>query len=121
MLNNDIINLLAETVNVLHEHHKTLDDVKIFCGEDFQFSKEEFIKFADVDYDYSYKSDGIVAIDLKLYGDGFILVRNTYDGLEWWDYISIPDEKMPFEKISKLVGNGLFEEGRTLRELNGGH
>lgn len=108
------MNLYQETLNVLEYNEKTFDDVLVICGEDFTISKENFIEVAKVTEYHNGYGGQEVAKDLKILGNGFIMIRGEYDGSEWWDYIdsvSIPTQEIT---ITKLAG-GCWD---TLAEIN---
>ena len=87
------MNLKTETIKVLEEHGKKIDDIVAVCGDDFKVPVEDFLKFSDTEYDSGYGAQE-VASDLKIIGKDFIMVREEYDGSESWVYIStIPPEK----------------------------
>lgn len=98
------MNLLTETIEVLKYYGKTLDNVVTFCGDDFQFTREEFEKLANKDYDNGYGGQE-VALDLKLVGAGasWWLERHEYDGAEEWHYVEPPDCNKPFKPIKTLM------------------
>ena len=82
-------NLLHETEEILRAAGKTLDDLIVAVGNDFQFPISDFIKLADTEYDDGYGAPE-VATDLILLGRGFWLERAEYDGSEWWEFMSYP-------------------------------
>lgn len=108
-----MINLWKETMESLAENNLTWDDVLFVAGDDFQVSKENFERVARrTNYDDRYGCQE-AAEDLKLYGDGFIMFRWSYDGAEWWKYINTknPDNK-PMQKIELLA-----HVGETLKDM----
>ena len=79
-------NLLKETIFNLNHHGKTLDDVThIFLDNQYQITKEDFIKAADEEYNSGYGCN-YVKLGLVLLGEGFWMERYEYDGAEWWIY-----------------------------------
>ena len=87
------MNLKTETIGMLRNHGKTLDDIVAVCGIDFQVPLENFLRYADTEYDNGYGGQE-VASDLKIIGKDFIMVRHEYDGSECWRYYStVPLEK----------------------------
>lgn len=87
-------NLLDETIKVLEEHNKTLDDVEWIGTTEIEISVNEFIKEANREYDDGY-GDAEVNLDLVVVGKDFWLERNEYDGSEWWDFKMMPKRPMP--------------------------
>ena len=79
-------NLLKETIDKLSWYGKTLDDVThIFLANQYQITKENFMKEANKEYDNGYGGNE-VKLNLVLLGDGFWLERYEYDGAEEWVY-----------------------------------
>lgn len=119
------MNLYKETMEVLEEHGKTFDDVVAVCGEKFQITKDDFVKYSKTEYDNGY---GVpqVAEDLLIIGADFWLERHEYDGAEWWEFKSMPKYKeLPFKNITALTtrqasANGVdcSYDGEKLEQLN---
>lgn len=88
-------NLYDETLYILEENGKTESDV-IWFGhlfydyEAFEYPREKFKAFLDFEYDGGF---GIPEIDEHLYvvGHDWWLERHEYDGLEWWEYKTLPN------------------------------
>ena len=47
-------NLMEETIAVLKKHGRKWSDVVGVCGNDFQITKEQFLKLAGKRYNYGY-------------------------------------------------------------------
>lgn len=113
-----MINLRQETLSVLSKNNKSWDDVVGICGDEFQITKDEFLKLSNVEYDNDY-GDQMVAEDLKIVGKDFWLERYDYDGKEGWHYKEIPNlSNKPFISISKLVKNSEEITIFSLKEYN---
>lgn len=83
-------NLLQETVKVLANHGKTLEDVLWVGCDCFTIPKEAFIAAADTEY-YGGFGGTEVAYDLVIVlEDGSWLERHDYDGSEWWEFKETP-------------------------------
>lgn len=109
------MNLYEETIEILEEHGKTLDDVIGICGADFQITKDDFIKYSNTEYDAGYGSPE-VAEDLLIIGADFWLERHEYDGSEWWEFKQLPQYKhLPFKKISALTVRQAYRNGVDCR------
>lgn len=79
-------NLLEETLRVLEQNGKSEKDIVWLGCNDFQITWDNFKEIAkDANYDDGYGS-AEVAQDLKIVGNGFEMVRQEYDGSEWWDF-----------------------------------
>ena len=112
-------NLLKETGFFLARHNKTLNDVEMFCGDDFQISREDFIKLADKEYDDGFGGQ-MVAKDLKLVGTDWWIERKEYDGAEGWSFKTIPNRDKPLKSVQTLMVRYGTEDlsWSTLAELN---
>lgn len=110
------MNLWKETIQVLKENNKLFDDVNIICGNDFQITKENFMEIAQkTDYDSGYGGQE-VARDLKIIGNNFMMIRNEYDGSEWWEFESFSIPKN-IKIISKLADSDWAKSYSTLKEM----
>ena len=93
------INLLEETLTTLHEHGKSLDDIKWFGRLDEYMPLEHIKEILDVYYD-----DGFGGIEISqtliICGEDWWLERHEYDGSEWWEYKEQP--KKPKEKATNF-------------------
>lgn len=97
------MNLYEETMAILKEHDKTFDDVVAICGGEFQITKDNFIEYSHTRYDGGYGAPE-VAMDLVIVGADFWLERQEYDGLEWWEFKTMPKyEHLPFKKVTALT------------------
>lgn len=112
-------NLWKETIDVLKEWGSTFEDVIAIYGNDFKITKENFKEVAQKTEYYSGYGAPKVAIDLKILGRNFIMIREEYDGAENWQYICIPDISSFNNEtlnIKKLATDEIGWE--TLKELN---
>lgn len=100
-----IINLLEETIECLHGNGKTEAEV-LWVGRDYYIwnkshvnperivyksTWEDFCSKADFEYDNGYGSPEIPT-DLIIVGKDFWLERCEYDGSEWWEFKTFPEE-----------------------------
>ena len=109
-----IVNLYEETMIVLKEKGKSLNDIKFIKGDDFDITVDNFIEVAKkTDYDDGYGA-AEVAVDLKIVGEDWFLQRREYDGSEWWEYITIPNRTNKIVNIKNLAG----DLWHTLKEIN---
>ena len=99
------MNLLNETIEILKEHNKTLEDI-VFITEGNHNSKvnsEQLTEILNVYYDSGFGSTEIKE-ELKLVGNNFWLERHEYDGSEWWEYKELPiyesNKENKYDKIS---------------------
>ena len=80
-------NLLLETINILEKHGHTLEDIKFFTNGEYDVSVKEFEELAcnfnyEEGFGTNYINDKLIGV-----GAGFVLIREEYDGAEWWRYV----------------------------------
>lgn len=102
-------NLLQETINILKENNKSSEDVLFVIDEDSNKKNtwewfEENSK--DIEYSEEYGHEEI-NMCLKVVGKNFWLERGSYDGSEWWEFKSIPQEP---EEVGELRLLDSYEE-----------
>ena len=111
-------NLMEETIAVLKKHGRKWSDVVGVCGNDFQITKEQFLKLADKKYNSGYGGNE-VALDLKVVGKDFWLERYEYDGREWWEYKEIPNlSSLPIKKVDRIICDEDHCFADSIAELN---
>ena len=126
-----IENLLQETIEVLNNHNRTLNDVICVCDihKDWDRDRQEYIdvsgrisvedfkKIANRKYDSGY-GRAEVNENLLIIGDDFWLERREYDGSEWWEYQEFPDYKnIPEGKITIFYNDKTKEDELREKEL----
>lgn len=102
--------LWEETVSLLKKNGKSWGDVECVHIGDKRMCKETFEKYARrIAYDRGYGLNWI-ALDLKLYGDDFVVIRQEYDGAEWWEFIPTraPSKYEPTEDPRELLDHLCF-------------
>lgn len=112
-----MIRLLRETIDVIHENKKKLEDVLWVGSEDYGYiTWVEFAKIADTtEYNNGY-GGAEIATDLVVVGKDWWLERHEYDGSEWWEYKSLPVKPELHQRINiKVIGNNSWS---TLKEKN---
>lgn len=106
-----IKNLLRETIDELNSNGKTGNDV-LWVGRDYndwdnyanwtrmtyKSTWEDFCSKADFEYDAGYGSPEI-AMDLIIVGEDFWLERCEYDGCEWWEFKTFPEEPTEIREL----------------------
>ena len=119
------INLLEETLDVLKKHGKKESDVKWAGSREVKTSWRNFKKIANFEYDNGYGRQRI-APDLLIVGIDFWLSRREYDGSEWWDINTFPEEPskrnaFKFVDVDRSLNAGIeFYAGEaTLKNING--
>jgi len=83
------MNLLKETVKILEENKKTLNDIVWFGNKSMSAVDIDLSKFLNVEYDAGYGGNEICS-GLILVGKNFWLERGEYDGSEWWEFKKMP-------------------------------
>lgn len=87
-------NLLKETIDFLSKNNRSPKDVLSIGAEKYRISWDTFAKHADIEYDNGFGGCEIIK-NIKIYGKDFVAFRNEYDGSEWWQFISIPEDNKP--------------------------
>lgn len=83
------MHLLEETLTLLERKGKTPDDVQWVGLKDSYFTWQEFTGIADFNYYAGYGTAEIPG-DLVVVGSDWWLERGEYDGLEWWEFKTLP-------------------------------
>lgn len=85
-------NLLQETIEILHEHGRTPNDVRWVGNQEGTVvsSWQSFEAVADFEYDSGYGGNE-VQLDLVIVGEDWWLERGEYDGREWWEFKRLPE------------------------------
>lgn len=95
-------NLWKETIDVLEQHGKTLDDVRYIIGNGHEITLDNFREIA-VPFDYHEGFGGAeVPEDLYIVGDDWWMQRGEYDGSEWWDFLRKPDRPKESRHVVRL-------------------
>jgi hypothetical protein len=108
------MNLLQETIYILNENGKSLNDIEWIGNREYTIPKDLFTKLANTEYDSGYGCSE-VAEDLIIVGEYWWLERHEYDGAEWWEYKEQPKKPKKERIIQKLITNSCSE---TLTEIN---
>lgn len=85
------INFLKETMDYMDEIHEEPEDVEFVGSRDRAISIggwNEFKALADFMYNNNYGSTEVVTDIIITFKDGSVMFRDTYDGSEWWSFIS---------------------------------
>ena len=95
-------NLKEETLKIMNNHGKTVEDVTWIGCEDFAIPIQEFWELADTTYDSGYGA-AEVAQDLIVVGEDWWLERYGYDGLEWWEYKVVLSKPEVTREVSTVI------------------
>ena len=109
-------NLKDETLGVLANYGKTIDDILWIGTKNFRIPSALFWGLANKEYDSGYGCPH-VATDLLIVGEDFWLEREEYNGFEWWEYREKP--QCPFaawSNIHRIIDDDGWE---TVEEMNG--
>jgi hypothetical protein len=113
---NNKFNILEDTLKVLKEMGKTVDDVKWVGGKDFRISWDNFETIANIEIFHTEARD--IAADLVIVGDDWWLERDFWglDGYySGWAFETKPNK--PDDK--KFISNLLIEDhDYSLRKAN---
>ena len=100
-----MVNFLQETVQAIKQSNKSIKDI-VFIGsllKNESCSWGDFATKANFDYDNGYGGH-IIRLDLVIvFDDKSQLVRQEYDGSEWWGYIAIPAIPEQTTKLESLL------------------
>jgi hypothetical protein len=88
------MNLLQETLEVLSENGKTVQDVEWVILDNKKTTWNNFFKIADFSYDSGFGCNEI-SLALKIIGKDWWLERGEYDGSEWWSFKKVPFFELP--------------------------
>ena len=92
-------NLLKETIECLNKNCKDTKDVEWIGIADNWIDWETFSKIADINYDNGF-GGAEINTSLIIYGKGFWLEREEYDGAECWNFRQ--EIKKPKQKVNSF-------------------
>lgn len=106
--------LLEETLECLKDNGKKEEDVIFVTNSKKAFSWERFRVLAkNLLYDSGYGSQKINS-ELKIVGKDWWLERHEYDGAEWWEFKTLPENiersKDSSIEVKDLLENNCWEE-----------
>lgn len=122
MASRPLTNLLDETIDALERAGKTLDDIKYVTSTRYDARTEtsetvawELIDFVEAARHFNYDAGfGMEYVDhsLRLVGDTWWMERGEYDGMEWWEFKSLP-------ACPDVKGNGQMQlESLSFQRVN---
>ncbi len=83
------INLLQQTLKTLEDNNKSIDHILWVGNHEISFSWDEFTKVANFRCNYRGFNK-----HLKVVGQDWWLERHEYDGSEWWEFKTLPVNKL---------------------------
>lgn len=114
-------NLLTETIEILKENGKNMNDVLWVGSKDgkYKIDAEKFSKILNINYQTKHNYVEI-ADDLVIVGDGWWLERHNYDDInEWWEFKSIPVLQNNFKDFEKVKSdNSEYIGDRSIHIFN---
>ena len=82
-------NLKTETIELLKEHGKTVDDERFIRASGVEIPLDVFWKEADRNYDDGFGGAEVNG-SLMVVGIEWWMERHEYDGSEWWEFKTLP-------------------------------
>lgn len=111
-----IVNFKDETIEAIENAGLTQADILWIGGNDFTVPIEEFWALAD--FAYNRVADTIkIPYDLIIMLNGGCLYRDTKSGVEWWEFLELPEMPNTQRSITRLCTEG-EEDYPTLADLN---
>ena len=108
------MNLFEETRDAFKQHGIEWDDIIWVGGNDFEIPLRDFVRLAkETDYDEGYGAQ-YIASDLTIITSHGRLVREEYDGLEWWKFIP---STVPYHKYYDITSLKSAHGWQTLGEI----
>ena len=84
-----MINLLKETIDILQENDKTINDIEWIANGSVEIPIATFIDKANKEYDDGFGGTEVIE-SLIVVGKDWWLERHEYDGSEWWEFKTLP-------------------------------
>ena len=106
------MNLLEETIEILNDNGKTIEDIEWIGTSKHFVDKEKALKLFDCYYNNGYGAQK-VATNLLVVGKDWWLERREYDGSEWWEFNKMLEKPKEELEIISVIG-GMWD---TLEEL----
>ena len=111
------MNLKNETLQILNENGKRLEDVRWVGCNDFSIPVPLFWELANQEYDSGFGAQE-VAFDLVVVGNDFWIERHEYDGSEWWEFKERPLMPKEVRYVRTLIGRESGPWWSSLADLN---
>lgn len=95
-------NLYEETLRSIDKSNHTTDNVSWVGTADGEYaiSWEEYRQISDITYDSGFGGTNIPRDLVVVFSDKNWLERREYDGAEWWEYVSIPQQSSSPNKFT---------------------
>lgn len=90
-ISGNYINFLEETKDCMEKAHESPEDVEFVGSRDRKIKIggwDEFKALADFTYNDGFGSESVADDLIIAFKDGSVMFRETYDGSEWWSFIS---------------------------------
>lgn len=98
-------NLYEETLRSIDKSNHTTDNVSWVGTADGEYaiSWEEYRQISDITYDSGFGGTNIPRDLVVVFSDKNWLERRQYDGIEWWEYVSIPQQSSSPNKFTLTI------------------
>lgn len=100
-----MINLKKETLEILAQNNRYPLEVEFVTDGNSYISFDEFLRLADFEYSKNWGGNKI-PLKLQVVGKDFWLERHEYDGMEWWEYKTMPKITPDMKNKPFFMGNG---------------
>lgn len=113
-------NLFDETAGVLENHNKTIADIEYIGSSETKINTNKALELMKKTDYYSGYGGQVIAENLMIKGNGFIMTRGEYDGSEWWDYMqtdpSLPQVEIDVKSFKANIGWDSLEKINGLED-----
>lgn len=98
-------NLYEETLRSIDKSNHTTDNVSWVGTADGEYaiSWEEYRQISDITYNSGFGVTNIPRDLVVVFSDKNWLERREYDGAEWWEYVSIPQQSSSPNKFTLTI------------------
>jgi len=102
---NEWKNLYEETLRSIDKSNHTTDNVSWIgtANREYAISWEEYRQISDITYYSGFGGTNIPDDLIVVFTDGTWLERREYDGEEWWEYVSTPQQSPSSNKFVLAV------------------
>lgn len=106
-------NLYKELIDILTENNKTINNIEWIGTDKHIVSTTDFLNIAkQTNYESGFGAQK-VAKDLLIVGNDFWIMREQYDGSEWFEFYSMPTKpvkKLDINCLDVSKHNEIFED-----------
>lgn len=106
MKDGHVMNLLAETLEVLNKHERSSSDVLcVIDRNDNGIFKSTWRDFEEQAASINYRNwwgSNDISVCLTIVGTDFWMIRREYDGRSWWEFLAFPKAPEATHKLDLL-------------------